>query len=125
MTPGEFHAGSLAEPGSYDSMLLAHVLEHLTEEDGVTLLKEYLPYVRPGGKVFLVCPQERGYASDPTHVRFVDGEGLAGLCEAVDLDPGVPFSFPFPRSLGKIFIYNEFCLLARVKDRAQAPDAGA
>ena len=117
MTPQEFHGSELARPASFDGMLLAHVIEHLDDAEGVALMREYLPYLRPGGKVFFVCPQERGYASDPTHVRFADGDALVDLCRRVGLEPAAPFSFPFPRFLGKVFIYNEFCLLARKPGR--------
>jgi hypothetical protein len=75
--------------------------------------------LRPGGKVFFVCPQERGYASDPTHVRFTDGEALRALARDVGLEPDDWFSFPFPRVTGKFFIYNEFCLLARKPSSAE------
>jgi len=118
MTPDEFEASQLARPASFDGMLLAHVIEHLDAEDGAGLVRRYLPYLRPDAKVFFVCPQERGYASDPTHVRFVDGAALAELATGVGLVPDVPFSFPFPRAAGKLFIYNEFCLLARLPAEA-------
>lgn len=111
-TPEEL--GDRTEAASFDGMLLAHVIEHMDAADGVAILQEYLPYLRPGGKVFFVCPQERGYASDPTHVRFTTGEDLAELATSVGLVPDRPFSFPFPRATGKLFVYNEFCLLARV-----------
>ena len=70
--------------------------------------------MRPGGRVFLVCPQERGYASDPTHVRFTTGDDLVDLARSCGLVPETPFSFPFPRRAGTLFVYNEFCLLAHV-----------
>ena len=70
--------------------------------------------------MFFVCPQERGYASDPTHVRFATGDDLVALAREVGLDPQPWFSFPFPRWAGKPFIYNEFCLLA-VKGRRLHP----
>ncbi|KAA0024822.1 class I SAM-dependent methyltransferase [Antrihabitans cavernicola] len=100
-------------PASFDGILLAHVIEHMDADSGEKLLREYLKFLKPGGKVFFVCPQERGYDSDPTHERFTTGDDLVELCRTVGLVPQVPFSFPFPRKLGKIFIYNEFCLLAR------------
>lgn len=103
----------LRVPGSFDSLLLAHVIEHMDEPTAVALMEEYLPYLKPGGKVFFICPQERGYASDETHVRFVDLDGLADLSRKVGLEPVSRFSFPFPRAAGKVFLYNEFCLLAR------------
>ncbi|MFY0406863.1 class I SAM-dependent methyltransferase [Solicola sp. PLA-1-18] len=112
LTVEEFLASEHAKPESFDGMYLAHVIEHMDEADAVEIMQFYLPYLKPGGKVFYVCPQERGYASDPTHVRFVDGEALMDLSRKVGLEPDPWFSFPFPRSLGKAFIYNEFCVRA-------------
>ncbi len=60
-----------------------------------------------------ICPQERGYASDPTHVRFVDDAGLARLAQSVSLHVERRCSFPFPRAVGRVFPYNEFVLQAR------------
>lgn len=97
---------------SFDGLLVAHVIEHMDAAAGRALLTHYLPYVRPGGKAFFICPQERGYASDPTHVRFTTGDDLAELARSVGLQPGNPSSFPFPRFMGKAFIYNEFTLVA-------------
>lgn len=109
----EWAQSELRVPASFDSLLLAHVIEHMDEPTAVGLLEEYLPYLRPKGQVFFICPQERGYASDPTHIRFVDLDALAELSRKVGLEPVRSFSFPFPRFAGKAFLYNEFCLLAR------------
>jgi hypothetical protein len=114
MTPDELAASPLVRPGCFDGMLVAHVLEHMERDEALDLLRAYLPYVRPGGRVFLICPQERGFASEPSHVRFTTGEDLVDLARSVGLIPGRPYSFPFPRRAGKVFIYNEFCLLAEV-----------
>lgn len=98
---------------SFDSILLAHVVEHLTPEEARALVREYLPYLRPGGRVLFICPQERGYASDPTHVTFTDGEALEMLARDVGLTPSPASSFPLPRRCGKAFVYNEFIVEAR------------
>ncbi len=111
-TPEEFSRSAHAEPQSFDSLLMAHVLEHVTEADGDGLLRKYLPFLKPGGTVMLICPQERGFASDPTHVRWVDDSGLARHMKAAHLQPLRTFSFPFPRWMGKPFIYNEFIAIA-------------
>ncbi len=112
LTVAEWESSDLRVPESFDGILLAHVIEHMAAPEGVALLRDYLPYLRPGGRVFFVCPQERGYASDATHVRFTTGEDLEALARDVGLEPQPWFSFPFPRWAGKPFIYNEFCLLA-------------
>ena len=112
LTVAEWVQSPLRVPESFDGILLAHVIEHMTRAEGIALLRDYLPYLRPSGKVFFVCPQERGYASDATHVWFATGDDLAELAREVGLQPASWFSFPLPRWAGKPFIYNEFCLLA-------------
>jgi SAM-dependent methyltransferase len=112
LTVEEWERSELRVPGTFDGMLLAHVIEHLSAAEAVALLGDYLPYLRPGGRVFFVCPQERGYASDPTHVRFTTGDDLAEMARQGGLVPRPWFSFPFPRWAGRPFVYNEFCLLA-------------
>lgn len=112
LTVEEFELRASQEHGRFDSILLAHIVEHLSPADAEALLADYLPYLKPGGKVFMVCPQERGYNSDPTHVWFAQGHDLEALSRRVGLVPVKSFSFPFPRSLGRVFIYNETCVLA-------------
>jgi len=85
-TVQEFLDGELAAPAAFDGLLLAHVIEHMDREQALKLLGDYLPFVRPGGRVFLVCPQERGYASDPTHVWFARDADLTGLVESLGLE---------------------------------------
>ncbi|MEJ3651981.1 class I SAM-dependent methyltransferase [Actinomycetes bacterium KLBMP 9759] len=113
-TTEEFMKRSVAEHGSFDSMLAAHLVEHMSESDAIGVLKSYLPYVRQGGKVVIITPQEKGYTTDATHVRFCGFPEVAALCEAVGLRVVRQYSFPFPRAAGKVFPYNEFVTLARV-----------
>jgi SAM-dependent methyltransferase len=113
-TSEEFLTGAHATKGSFDSLLAAHVVEHMSEEDAVGLLRTYLPFVRKGGKVVLITPQERGYATDATHVRFCGFAEVAALCETVGLTVARQYSFPFPRPVGRVFPYNEFVTLARI-----------
>jgi SAM-dependent methyltransferase len=120
-TSEEFPASPYALPGSFDSALLAHVVEHLHPDFAVELIKGYLPYVKPGGQVCFITPQERGYRTDATHVTFVDFDGLAALCRRLGLIPTRQYSFPFPRAVGRVFPYNEFVLLARKPGPAAPP----
>lgn len=113
-TPQEFRASEYAVPGRFDTMLLAHVAEHMPEEDGVALLREYLGFVRPGGRIVLICPQELGYTKDATHVRFLDLGAMQRLCEQVGATVERSYSFPFPHIAGRVFPYNEFVVVASV-----------
>ncbi|GAA2159865.1 methyltransferase family protein [Humibacillus xanthopallidus] len=112
MTDGEFLASDEARPASFDGLLVAHVLEHMDADLGRKLLQTYLPYLRPGGAVFIICPQEAGYHTDPTHVQFTTSEDIERICRSVGLTPRRSYSFPFPRRLGRVFAYNEFCVRA-------------
>jgi SAM-dependent methyltransferase len=111
-TPEEFLASADARPGRFDSLLLAHVVEHMTVPEARRLLEEYLPLVRPGGRVVLITPQEAGYRWAPTHVTFFDLAGLSALAAAVGLSVRAAYSFPFPRAAGRFFRYNEFVVVA-------------
>lgn len=112
LTVDEFLPSEHATPGAFDGMLLAHVVEHMSPAAARTLLQVYLPYLRPGGKVLFICPQERGYASDATHETFVTGPDLVHLARDVGLRADGWTSFPLPRFLGGAFLYNEFHVLA-------------
>lgn len=114
-TRDEFAASEYAVPNAFDSILLAHVVEHLTPEFAIELVSEYLPFVKKGGTLCFITPQERGYTTDSTHITFAGFPQLESLSRAVGASPTRKFSFPFPRPAGRVFPYNEFVLLARLQ----------
>jgi SAM-dependent methyltransferase len=113
-TPDDFVRSAFARPGRFDALLCAHVLEHLRPDEASALLGDYVGYVRPGGRVVLITPQERGFASDPTHVTFVDDDALAKMCTDTGLLVRSARSFPLPRRAGRLFVYNEFIVEASI-----------
>jgi SAM-dependent methyltransferase len=113
-TPDDFYASEYAHPGIFDALLLSHVVEHMSAEVASSLVNNYREFVRPGGQVIFETPQEVGYRSDSTHVRFVDFEAIAELCRGIGAVVERRYSFPFPRPLGRIFVYNEFVVSARL-----------
>jgi 2-polyprenyl-3-methyl-5-hydroxy-6-metoxy-1,4-benzoquinol methylase len=92
----------------FDNLLLAHLLEHLSEEDQIQILRTYLPCLKEGGKIIVVTPQQRGYKSDSTHITYTDGDEVALLFEQLQIKVDSSKSFPFPRVVGRVFTYNEF-----------------
>lgn len=111
-TPAHFDASEQA--GAFDTMLLAHVLEHMDESAADALLREYLPAVRRGGRVVVITPQESGYRTDATHVRFVDAATAGEHLHRVGAQIERSYSFPFPRAVGRVFPYNEFVVSGRL-----------
>lgn len=107
-TPDEFHTSPHAAPASFDGLLAAHLVEHLDEPVARDVLRSYLPALRPDAVVVVITPQERGYASDATHVRFCGHAEVAALCAELGVTVREQSSFPFPRVAGKAFLYNEF-----------------
>ncbi len=113
MPPEEFLHSSYDESSRYDSLLAAHVAEHMTLSDAIELISLYLHNLRPGGTLILIAPQEAGFRSDATHVEFMDFEKLRRIHSALDLTLEKEYSFPFPRFIGHGFVYNEFISVGR------------
>jgi 2-polyprenyl-3-methyl-5-hydroxy-6-metoxy-1,4-benzoquinol methylase len=114
-TPEAFLASEYARPGCFDSLLSAHVVEHMSIDEAIGLVGEYLGYVRPGGQVVLIAPQEAGYRTDATHVEFMDFAKLRAILEANALEHVKSYSFPFPRVVGRVFPHNEFVVVGKVR----------
>lgn len=112
-TPDGFAASEYAQPGRFDSLLLAHVVEHMTSIEASMLVREQLEFVRPGGYVVLIAPQEAGYRTDSTHVEFMDFESLEAILFDAGAAPERSYSFPFPRFVGRMFPHNEFVTVGR------------
>ena len=102
-----------AELQSFDTMLVAHVLEHMSTEQAGELLSDYVKYLRRQAKLVLICPQEAGFRSDDTHVRFLTGADLAELADQLGFQVTRNYSFPLPRFTGRAFRYNEFVVVAQ------------
>ncbi|MFB7171292.1 class I SAM-dependent methyltransferase [Streptomyces sp. NPDC056254] len=113
-TPDGLAAAPDCGPASFDSLLAAHVLEHVEEETGAMLLEQYLPLVKPGGSIVMITPQEAGFHSDATHIRWVGFEELRGHAAKAGVAVRRTYSFPFPRRMGRVFPYNEFVLVGTV-----------
>jgi SAM-dependent methyltransferase len=114
--PAEFLASEYGAPGRFDAVLVSHVVEHMRFDEAVVLVRTYLPFLRPGGRVVLITPQRAGFRSDPTHIEFFDFEALTRLAGALGLDVQRHYSFPFPLFVGSFFKHNEFVLLANKPD---------
>lgn len=111
-TPDEFRASPYCKPGRFDSILVSHVLEHMIESDAEKLVDEYLPYLRSGGQLIVITPQESGFHGMPTHIRFTAFEEVERLYRRSGLKLQSRASFPLPRRFGPWFRYNEFVLSA-------------
>ncbi|MDC7338714.1 class I SAM-dependent methyltransferase [Streptomyces lydicus] len=112
--PAAFLAGPHARPGAFDALLSAHVLEHLDDEQAESLLRAYLPYVRPGGAAVLITPQEAGHRAGPDPVRFTDFPLLRAFAESAGLIVRRTYSHPLPRPAGLLLRANAFVLIAQV-----------
>lgn len=109
-TVEEFFANDVAGEGTFDSMLLAHVLEHMPAVEARKLVEDYLPYVND--KVVVICPQEKGFTTDETHVNFLRHEDIALILTELGLSIDRSYSFPFPKRAGRWFTHNETVVVA-------------
>jgi SAM-dependent methyltransferase len=118
-TTEELAASKWNRPGTFDTALFAHVLEHMTLDEAARLLAEDLPLVKPGGKVIVIVPQPRGFRSDASHVQYLGPAELAELTRALPLDLERLASFPFPAWAGQVFTYNETVAVYRLRTGAR------
>ncbi|MEQ9373137.1 MAG: class I SAM-dependent methyltransferase [Coleofasciculus chthonoplastes F3-SA18-01] len=109
----EFQNSYFNKPQQFDSLLLSHVAEHMTQKEVVDLLTKYVDLLKPKGKLIVITPQEAGYKSDSTHVEFMNFIKLRNIVKQLKFNILQEYSFPFPRFLGIFFIYNEFVSVSR------------
>jgi SAM-dependent methyltransferase len=112
-TPEEFRRSEHHAAARFDSLLLSHVAEHMTFAGFLQLLREHVPLLKPDARIIVMTPQEAGFRSDPTHVEFFDLAKIRASVEQVGFLPVREYSFPFPRAVGRIFVYNEFVSVSR------------
>lgn len=112
-TPEEFQTSEFNILQHFDSLLLAHVAEHMTQLEAVALLERYTPFLKPGGRLIMIAPQEAGYRSDSTHIEFIDFAKLTQINTQLGFTILREYSFPFPRFIGRFFTYNEFISISR------------
>jgi 2-polyprenyl-3-methyl-5-hydroxy-6-metoxy-1,4-benzoquinol methylase len=121
LTVDDFLKSNWAQQRGYDTLLLSHLLEHLTEDEARRLIEKYLIYLKHQGRILIITPQEAGYASDATHVTYFDHTKTRSLLSSVGLSVQHQYSFPFPAWAGKIFKYNEFVCIASLNDEHASP----
>jgi SAM-dependent methyltransferase len=113
-TPEDFEASEFNRPATFDSLLLAHVIEHMSEQQAVCLIQRYIRLLKSGSRLLVICPQELGFKADTTHVDFMDFEKIRDIASQVRVTPLAEYSFPFPRFFGHFFRYNEFIFVGQV-----------
>ena len=113
-TPTNFFATSSDE--KFQTLLLSHVIEHLTLEQARSVIEQYLPYMDKNAQVVIICPQQRGFASDDTHVTYFEENAIKSLLDQLGCGPTLYRSFPFPKAFGRLFIYNEHVAVAQLVD---------
>lgn len=108
-TPDEFHEfiNNAQSTEIFNSMLVAHVCEHMPKESAIDLIKKYLPYIKKNGKVVIITPQPAGYHSDETHVEYIGPAALDEIGQQCSLKKQKYYSFPLPQFFGRLFIHNE------------------
>ena len=111
-TVDDFLRSHYNKPGTFDSILLAHVAEHMIGDDFVLVLQQYIHLLKYEGKIIIITPQEKGFKSDDTHVQFMDFDTIKKLLLRVGFKTIKQYSFPFFKFIGHFFKYNEFITIA-------------
>jgi len=101
----------IVPPGTYSTLVMAHVLEHV--EDAAGFLRRLLRSCAElgVGRVILVVPGAKGYRFDSTHRTFVNKEYLTkhNLLAFEDYVLSKTRYFPGDREwIGRYYVFHEF-----------------
>lgn len=96
-----------------------HVLEHLTFDDGIAVVKELAKHLKPGG-IFEICVPNQShptrYLSSPVHVTPWNYLNLCAVMQLAGLDPAVVYrhnKFPAPNIFMRPLV-NYLCRTFRI-----------
>jgi len=92
-------------PDSFDGMLIAHVTEHMAPEIGEQVVRDYLPYLNPGGEVLSSACTSGATPLRPHARRGTTGEHLMDRSTSRALGPRNGAASA-PAFTGKAIIYN-------------------
>lgn len=112
-TTSSFKKSNQSRVVLFDSLLFAHIIEHLTLVESENIIREYLKYLKVGGRVVIICPQKKGFSKDSTHIKFHTRETISKLLTKLGLKVIKKQSFPFPEIIGSIFAPNEYWVVAK------------
>lgn len=111
-TASGFKKSKYSKNELFDALLFAHIIEHMSSEDTEKMIRDYLKYLKKGGKVVIICPQKKGFSKDSTHIKFHNRESISALLSRLNLVILKKQSFPLPEIFGSIFAPNEFWVVA-------------
>ena len=106
-TPKEFEENFSIDEETFDTLLFSHVIEHLSRESALEVIQHYSKWLKTGGSIVVICPQQKGYASDSTHLTYFDERDIEKILTASGFSRVRKKSFPFSKHFGRIWIYNE------------------
>jgi ubiquinone/menaquinone biosynthesis C-methylase UbiE len=93
---------------SFDCALLDNVLEHIQKPEN--LLKEVYRILRPGGKLLVGVPGEKGQQSDPDHKIFYDESALILLAQRHQFLVTKQFHMPLFKSSWLSKSLSQYCV---------------
>jgi 2-polyprenyl-3-methyl-5-hydroxy-6-metoxy-1,4-benzoquinol methylase len=111
-TTTEFSNSTELRGQKFSVLLMSHLLEHLTFDGAVALVRSYLSNLSSNGRVIIICPQPKGQRRDATHLTFFHKAELQRLCEETNLSPTLIRSFPLPSLAGRWLYFNETVVVA-------------
>lgn len=113
-TNSGFKRSSISKISSFDTLLFAHIIEHMSPNEAKILINSYLKYLKKGGRVVIICPQKKGFSKDSTHVFFHNRESIEKILSGLNLKIEISHSFPLPEVFGGLFAPNEYWVVAKL-----------
>jgi len=102
----------------FDNAFTHDVLEHLEEQEMLSLFHDAHRIIKPGGIFMNIVPNRKGYEAglDPAvgHKRFVTEKEVADAALKTGFEFIRSWHTPLPKSIGAAFTHNKLVTLLRV-----------
>lgn len=104
------------EDGFFDNAFSHDVLEHLDEDECLSLFEKVRCVLKKGGTFMIIVPNYKGYLMTGIgHKRYVTEKELAEAALATDFKFVRKWHTPLPVWLGKNFVHNKLvCLFEKL-----------
>ncbi len=112
-TNSSFKKSKFAKTNYFNSLLFAHIIEHMSINESKKMILEYMKYLKRGGNIVIICPQKKGFSKDSTHIQFHNIDSIKDLLNDIGLQIKISQSFPLPEKFGSIFAPNEYWVIAK------------
>lgn len=99
----------------FDTLLFSHILEHMNFQDGISLIKTYLPFLNNSGRLVIIVPHGFCFKNAPTHILYYEINKVKELATNIKFLVTKSFYHHFPDFLSQWLITDGIYILKKIE----------